>query len=423
MARPSNPEALSIPDIPLVSLVVALGIGLLIGGERERRKRQKQVPSSAGIRTFAVAAVVGAVSFVLGGFVLLGVATAAVAAFAVVAVRSIRAEDPGITTEVALVLTVLAGALAVRDPVIAAAVGVSVAILLAARTPLHHFVASVLTQGEVRDALILAGAALVILPLAPDRAMGPFGAINPHAIWIVVVLVLAVGAAGHVAVRWLGVRFGLPVAGLASGFVSSTATIGAMGARAARTPALLPAAVAGAVLSTVATILQMAMVIGATNAQTLDALAAPLVCAGLTAAAYGAAFTIRALRLPAEDSAAPGQAFSLTGAVIFAATLAVILVAAAALRAQFGETGSIVAAALAGLVDAHATAISAASQVAAGRMTPQDAVVPVLVGLSTNTLSKLILASTSGGRAFAARVAPGLLLVAAAAWIGATWLG
>ena len=78
-----------------------------------------------------------------------------------------------------------------------------------------------------------------------------------------------------------GARFGLPIAGLASGFISSTATIGAMGARVAKTPDVLAAAVAGAVLSTIATIVQMALVLAATSMTTLRTLSVPLMCAGL----------------------------------------------------------------------------------------------------------------------------------------------
>jgi uncharacterized membrane protein (DUF4010 family) len=407
---------------------VALGVGLLIGAERERRKQERPSPSAAGIRTFTVATLAGAVSLLVGGVVLLSVVTAATAAFAALAYwRAQGEDDPGLTTEAALVLAVLVGALAVPQPMIAAGVGVVVAILLAARTPLHHFVGSVLTGDEVRSGLMLAGATLVVLPLLPDRPMGPYQALNPRSIWLVVVLLLGIGAAGHVAIRTLGVRFGLPLAGLAAGFVSSTAAIGAMSARAAKTPNLLAGAVAGAVLSTVATIAQLAVLLAALSTPTLRAMAAPLVCAGLAAAAYGAVFTLRALRQPpAEEDADAGQAFSLPTALIFAATLAVILVISAALTARFGGAGAAVGAAAAGLVDAHAAAISMASLAAAGSIDPRAAVLPILVGLTTNTLSKTIFAMSGGQRAFVWRVVPGLLLVTAAAWAGAliqTWLG
>jgi len=351
---------------------------------------------------------------------LLAITTAAVAVLAALSYWRARAEpDAGLTTEVALILSVLAGGLAIVAPSVAACVGVVVAILLAARTPLHHFVSQVLTPDEVRDALILAGATLVVLPLLPDRALGPFQALNPRSIWIVVVMVLAIGAAGHVAVRALGARWGLPLAGLASGFISSTATIGAMAGRAAATPAALPAAVAGAVLSTVATIIQMAAVIAVTSLPTLRAMAGPLLCAGLAAAAYGAGFTLLALRRSAQDDPDPGQAFSLSMALTFAATLAAILVASSALRDWFGTVGAIAGAALAGLVDTHAAAVSIAALVASSHMTPGQAVLPILAGLSTNTLTKLIFAFSGGRRDFAWRVAPGLLLVTAAAWLGA----
>lgn len=395
-------------------------MGLLIGAERERRKQARASTSAAGIRTFSVTTLAGAVSLAVGGATLLTTTTAAVAVLAALSYWRARAEpDAGLTTEIALVLSVLVGGLAIPAPSIAACVGVVVAILLAARTPLHHFVSQVLTTDEVRDALILAGASLVVLPLLPDRAMGPFQALNPHSIWIVVILVLGIGAAGHIAVRAFGARWGLPLAGLASGFISSTATIGAMAGRAAATPATLPAAVAGAVLSTVATIVQMAAVIAVTSLPTLRVMVAPLLCAGLVAAAYGAAFTLLALRRPAHDDPDPGQAFSLSTALTFAATLATILVASSALSARFGEVGAIAGAALAGLVDTHSAAISIATLVASGRMTPAEAVLPILAGLTTNTLTKLIFAFSGGRRDFAWRVAPGLLLVAAAAWLGA----
>lgn len=406
-------------DPVILNLAVALGIGLLIGAERERRKGRGPSRAPAGIRTFSVASLAGFIGFTVGSELLLAVTTAGVIALTGLAYWRAREGDPGLTTEIALILTVLLGGLSARQPALAAGVAVAVAILLAARTPLHHFVRAVLTEQEVRDALIFAGATLVVLPLLPDRTMGPYDALNPRSIWIIVILVMAISAAGYVAVRVLGARFGLPIAGLASGFISSIATISAMAARLAKAPELLAAAVAGAVLSTVATIVQMSAVLAATSMDTLRTLSVSLICAGLAATAYGVAFTIYALRQTTEYEPQPGQAFSLLTAVKFAFTLSVILVASAALREWFGETGVILAAAVAGFVDTHSAAISIASLVASGKMNATDAVIPILAGLSTNTISKMIFAGTTGGSAFAVRVMPGLVLVALAAWAGA----
>ena len=253
--------------------------------------------------------------------------------------------------------------------------------------------------------------------------MGPYGALNPHSIWILVILVMAISAAGYLAVRMLGVRFGLPIAGLASGFISSTATIGAMGARSARTRDVLAAAVAGAVLSTIATIFQMALVLATTSMATLRALSVPLICAGMAAVVYGAVFTVLALRQQSEAEARSGRAFSLSTALGFALTLSCILVASAALQDWFGEKGIIAAAALAGLIDTHSAAISVATLVASGKVSAADAVFPILAGLSTNTISKMVFAGFSGGWHFALRVIPGLIAVTLAAWAGALSVG
>lgn len=412
------------PISPLVlNLAVALGIGLLIGIDRERRKGTGPGRAAAGIRTFTITSLCGAVAVILGGDLLLAVVTAGVFAMAGLAYWQARDQDPGLTTEAALVATALLGGLAIHEPDLAAGLGVIVAGLLTARTAIHRFVRSALTEEEVRDGLIFAGATLVVLPLLPDKAMGPYGALNPHTIWIVVVLVMGVSALGYVAVRLVGARFGLPLAGLVSGFVSSVATIGAMGARAAKNGDLLGAAVAGAVLSTVATFVQLTLLIGATDTAALLALSVPLACGGGAAILYGGVFTALALRHKVERQDEPGHAFSVRSAILFAALLAVILVASAALQDWFGNAGVLAVASLAGLADTHSAAVSVASLVASDKLDAHGAIVPILAAITTNTLTKMVFAITGGGAAFAVRVIPGLILVLAAAWAGARFLG
>jgi uncharacterized membrane protein (DUF4010 family) len=134
--------------------------------------------------------------------------------------------------------------------------------------------------------------------------------------------------------------------------------------------------------------------------------------------AYGAAFTLLAARNSGSDAVQTGGVFSLKTALAFGLILALILVISAGLQARFGGAGVLLAAVVAGLVDTHAAAISVATLVASGKVTPQDAVVPILAALTSNTLSKILMAVTSGGWAFAVRVVPGLVLVALAAWVG-----
>jgi len=400
---------------------IALGLGLLIGAERERRKGVGQTRSPAGIRTFAICSLMGAVSLNLGGPVLLATVLVSVAALLVMSYRLTQESDPGLTTEAVLLLTLLLGSLAMREPTLASGLAVMVTILLTIRAPLHRFVSTILSETELNDALIFGAAALVVLPLAPDQYLGPFDALNPRTIWKIVLLILSISAIGYILLRVIGPRFGLPIAGLVSGFVSSAATIGAMGTRAAQEPSLVGAAVAGAVLSTVATVLQMAVVLQATSQSLLTALWVSLVCAGVTATVYGVIFTLKSIRQQVPNAPEVGTPFSIQTALVFAATLAAVMLFAAALQQWMGTTGVIAAAAMGGFVDTHSAAVSVASLVAAGKLTTDEAVLPVLAGLTTNTVTKIVVAVFAGDRRFVGAIIPGLLLVILAAWIGASF--
>jgi uncharacterized membrane protein (DUF4010 family) len=411
------------PDLDpvIVSLAVALGIGLLIGIERERRKGTGPERSAAGLRTFALASLAGAVSFIVGGGTLLAVATAGIFGLAALGYWRRATNDPGLTTEVALVSATLLGGFAITRPGLAAGIAVAIAILLNARMELHRFARSVLSEDEIRDALTFAAATLIVLPILPNQQMGPFGALNPHAIWIIVILVMAIGSLGHIAVRLLGTRFGLPISGFASGFISGTATIAAMGARVAKEPGLLLPAAAGAVLSSIGTIVQLVVVLAATNTEVLRAVVVPLAFAGAAADFYGIAFALLVWRQSSGSVDERGQAFSPMAAAMFAAMLTVVLLVSRAMNEWLGASGVAATAAVAGLASVDPAAISVATLAGAGKIIPTDAAFPILIALTTNTITKAILAITAGGLGFALRVFPGLVLVVVAAWAG-WWL-
>ena len=405
----------------LLGLCVALGIGLLIGAERERRKDTHKTGIAAGIRTFAVVALLGAVSILLGEYVFV-VVTLVVGGSALLAYRNTSAQEPGLTTELSLFLTCLLGGLAIRDATLAAGIGAVLALLLAARNRIHYFVRKVLTEQELHDVILFSAAALIALPLAPNRFMGPFDAFNPHAAVQIIVLVMAISALGYIAMRLLGPRFGLPLAGFASGFVSSTATIFSMGIRVSQLPSQMPGAVAGAVLSSIATIIQMTIVIASIQPSLLANLAKPLALGGLLAFIYGLIFVLKAMKQTKQTYDQDlGRAFDLKTAVGFATIISLAILIAAFLNNWLGVQGLNISTAATGLVDAHAAAVSVASLVSAQKITSQQAVWPVLIGLSSNTLMKAIVAYKSGGVQYATRIVPGLVLMIAAVWVGA-WL-
>jgi uncharacterized membrane protein (DUF4010 family) len=213
---------------PALSLPVALGIGLLLGVERERHKGHVPGRGPAGIRAFALVALLGGLSYRVGGVAVTAVALAVVGLAAVAGYLVSTDEDPGFTTEIALLVDFLLGALTQRNTALAAELAVGTAVLLAGRHRLHVLVRDTLSEPELHDLLLFAACALIVLPLVPDHGIGETHALNPATIWRLVVIVMAMQVAGYVAVRTIGARCGLVLTGFLGGFVSSTATIAVM---------------------------------------------------------------------------------------------------------------------------------------------------------------------------------------------------
>lgn len=400
----------------LIGYLTALGVGLLMGTERER-SHDGMAP--AGVRTFTLVALLGAIvadfesmpALLTFGFV--------IGLFAALAYRAGSKESPGLTTEVALVIAYVLGALAMSRGALAGLLGVVVTILLASRPALHEFVRTRLTNDEVRDGLVLLASVLIVLPLLPDRTIDPWGVLNPRLIFMLAVLFMAINAAGYIALRALGPTRGLALAGLLSGFVSSTATHSAMGTRAKSHPAEQRAAVAGAALSSIATVIQLAVLLALTSLPLLRALAVPLLCSGLVATVYGGLFMWRAARESGKRAKEnPGRAFNPLSALAFAALIGAVIVGSALLVRWLGPKGAVVGAALSGFADAHAGAVSAGSLLRVDAVGLRTASLAVLAAFSTNAITKCIVATTSGGPGFALRLAPGLVLMTAAAWLG-----
>lgn len=402
---------------PLGGLAVALGIGLLIGAERERSKGEGPARETAGVRTFALVALLGAVAAGLQSVALMIVLAAATALLVAAGYVRTRAQDPGLTTEIAVLLT-----FALTRAQLAAGLGVLVALLLASRSWLHELLRRRLSDRELLDGMLIAAAALIVLPLLPDRAVDPYGVVNPQVIWRLTVVVLLLNAFGYVAVRTLGATTGLAAAGLFGGFVSSAATIAAMGSRARSQPELVRAAAAGAALSSVATVVQLAIVLGIVQPRLLIPLGPALAATGGVAIAYGGLLVFAATRERHAADVLPGRAFQPRHAIGFALTVTGVLLVAALLEHHFGSGGALLGIGLAGLADAHSASASAAGLTVSGRLTADVALTAVALAVSTNTLTKAVVAWIAGGSGFARAVWPGLALMLAALWL-ALWMG
>jgi uncharacterized membrane protein (DUF4010 family) len=405
----------------LSSLALALGLGLLIGVDRERRKGHGPTRHFAGIRTFTLVALAGSGAQLVDQPWLTVVAAVLVAALAVVSHLKDRSQDPGVTTEMALFVTFLLGVLTVEHQAEAAAGGVVVAGLLAAREPLQRFSTRTLSEQELRDALVLAGSALIVLPLAPNQPLVWLGGVNPRTVWLLVVLIMAVQALGHVALRLFGARLGMPLSGLVAGFVSSTATIAAMGARAAKHPELRSACVAGAWFSTVSTALQVMLMALVLYPASLRWLAPAMGSALAMALALGLAAFWRSETLP-QDGQVKGRAFSLWQSISLALLLSSITAVVSWMQGSFGTLATYAATALAGFADMHSPSAAAITLLAQARTEPATMLAAVLLAFSTNSVSKIVAAFAAGGARFGFIVSLGLVLVALAAWLPWGWM-
>ena len=414
----------SIDPSPVVGLLLALGIGLLIGLERERRKGEGPDRRAAGIRSFALVAVGGALARLLSEPGLVAVGGLLVAGLAAISHFKSRSGDPGLTSELALFVTYLVGVLVATEPLLGTACGVALALLLNTRTRLHRFATHVLTEQELHDGLLLCAAALIVLPLVPDRPVTWLGEINPRPLAAIAVLILALQAVSHVAVRWLGPRVGLSAAGFFAGFASSTAAIASLGRQARTRPERSGLLAAGAAWSTAATWVLAMLMAAALSFEAAYALA-PIAVAGLactTAACAGLlAWVPAGSENDQESPLGQGGAIRIYEAVALASMLFVITLSVSYSQRWFGQAGLMLSVTVAGLADAHASVASLAALFTAGRVPRADLVLGVLLAITANSGTRLVVALVAGGRAVGMRVGAALAFGLAGAWAAWAW--
>lgn len=406
---------------PALNLLVALGCGLLIGIEREQHKAENDTRTVAGVRTLTLAALAGAVGALLGS-IPLAIAGATLGALLVAGYWRVEATDhPGLTSEVAALLSFLLGVLAMTEPLIAAALAVVVTAVLQYKTRLHEFARRVLTERELNDALVLLASALIVLPVLPDTPPIAGIDVDLKRLWLLVVMVMAISAAGYVAIRALGPRIGLLLKGLAGGLVSSAAVIAGMGQRARSEPALLAPCAAAAMAANIAST-ALFLVVTWTAAPALGPkLAAPIGAALAVALGFALVFGRDAWATGDGAAAAtPGRPFHFGKALEFAAIIGAALVTASLLGRWLGDAGVFVAGALAGLADSQAAAVSLGALHRTGRLVESQAVPALLLAFGANGLTRCVLAIRAGGRPYAMRIVPAVLAMQAAAWLA--WL-
>lgn len=395
-------------------LAISLGVGLLVGLERESRETRL-----AGLRTFALVALLGSLCASIPGVAgwMVAGGLAALALLLLAGQRSGAAES-GITTEVAVLGTFAVGAYAMAGPLpVAIVAGATMAALLHFKATLHGWVDR-LGDADLRAIMRFVVVALVIFPALPDRAFGPYGVWNGREIWFMVVLITGINLLGYLVFHFAGPRAGVLAAGLLGGAVSSTATTMASVRRVRE-----EAGESGQ--ESVIVLLASATVFGRLVAEVAVVSPFLLRSAWLPLVTAGAAMMLVALfvwerssrRRPTEMK--PPNPSELPTAVLFAITYSLVLLAARAARDYFGAGGLYAVAALSGLSDVDAITLSTANLVERGQLEPALGWRLVLVAAVSNLVFKFGLVALTGARRLVVPVAAGFVAAAAVAvaWV------
>ena len=388
-------------------LAAALAIGLLVGTERHWRERQEAAGRrTAGVRTFALTGLLGGVMAVLalalgqpGGALLLGFGLAALlGAQLPFALREADAENKvSATGLVAALGTYSLGAMAVLgDMAVAGAAAVAMTAILAARESLHELMTRI-TWAELRSALVLLSMTLLVMPLVPDEPIALLGGLNPSKIWGLAILLAAISYLGYLAVRLMGPERGLVLSGAAGGLVSSTA-VAISNARAAAEGGAALALAAGALIAGAVSCLRTVAIVFFIASDVAWLLVLPLGVAALGMTLAGLALARRA-NAAGPPAAPPENPFELAAVLKIALLLAAVALASRLAAEKLGSAAVLAVAALTGLADVDAVALSV-PLLAPATLSLQTAAQAVLAAVGVNICAKAAYALVLGGGRF-----------------------
>ena len=399
----------------------ALGLGLLLGLERERKRDAELL--FGGVRTFALIALLGAVGafmerelnqgwLIIAAFVALSALV--VMSYAMTAARG----EVGITTEITALLAFIVGALCGWENVELASVVAVVCLLLLTLKDFLHGLARRVELADVEATLKFAVISIIILPLLPDSTFGPPGlqVINPYKIWLMVVLIAGLNFLGYVSVKVLGEEHGLVVTGILGGLVSSTAVTLSFAQRSRREPARSSAFVLAIMVAWTIMFLRVVVMVGVVNSALAGRLAVPL--GWLAAAALIVSLLLWRRTRSGETGVVSTGAnpFELSEAIKFGLLFGIVTFVAKAAEAYFGATGLYLAGAIAGLTDVDAISLSMANL---ATTSPDSLIIAgrtIVIAVISNTLVKTGMAVFMGSPALRRTIflATILLLIAAA---------
>lgn len=397
-----------------VELLVALGIGGLIGMERERAESGGRF---AGSRTLPLVALLGA----LVQRYLPDLMVAAFLSFMVLVTvaylgKVLLERDIGLTTSVATILTFVFGAMATQGEqglTYAVVFGVITTSLLAAKEPIHGF-ADRIGRREMADTLKFLILALVVLPLLPNREMDLLLGLNPRFVWLMVVFVSGISYSAYLLTKLLGTERGIGATGVLGGIVSSTATAVSMAERAKAEPGVTGIAGVAIVIASMAMLPRILIEVSVVNPELLPVVAPPIVAMAVAGVAV-ALIAFRRYRAGGSEieEVELDNPFRLKPALLFGAFFALILIVSREGSAAFGDVGVYVTAVLSGVADVDAITLSLSRLSGQGSVSNEAAAIGIVLAAVTNTVVKLGIAVAMGTMRLGRAVAPAMLVAAA----------
>jgi len=379
-------------------LGIALGLGLLVGMQREWSKTH-----TTGVRTFALITLLGAMTAVIEpvGTYWLSAAGLLAVVLLLILVNAARMCDGqyqlGITTEAAVLLMYSVGIATgsgYEGP--AVVVGGLTALLLHWKDPIHGFIRGI-GESDFKAIARLVLIALVILPLLPNEEFGPYEVLNPFRIWLMVVLIVGISLSAYVIQRALGSRVGSILGGLLGGMISSTATTVSYARQAANKRGLVATSALVIVLASAMANVRVMVEIAIVAPKLLMTAGVPLailtVWTGLLAAMF-----FRWSKDIGTEMAMPKNPAQLKTAVVFGLLYALVLLLVAAGKDRFGDQAIYAVAALSGLTDLSAITLSAANLFRTGQVDGSIAWRAVLIAIMSNLVFKTGAVALLGAR-------------------------
>jgi uncharacterized membrane protein (DUF4010 family) len=392
-------------------LAISVALGLLVGLQREWSDHP------AGIRTFTLITVLGSLTALLGDdqgpwLLAAGLLAVAGAMVAMMRLRGAQASDgqPELTSVIAALVMYLVGAAVVSGQTgLAVAIAGTTAVLLHWKKPLHGFVDRI-GEPAIRAVFRLVLIALVILPLLPDQTYGPYDVLNPHRVWLMVVLIVGISVGSYLTHHLVGRRAGLVAGGVLGGLISSTATTVSSARQSKLAPETSTTAAAVIVIASTLAFVRVAVEV-AIVAPRLGAAVLPqfAVVAGMMAVMSAIAY----VRARSSDAGPPAvqDPTDLKAALVFGALYAVVLLGVAAAEAHLGNVGMYVIATLSGLTDVDAITLSTAELMKTERIAVDTGWRMMMIAALSNVAFKWAAVALLGPRRLLAPV--GLMFLAA----------